>query len=86
MVTVTDNEGKTGTDSTLIGVRQDPVAIDASGTLGVDILVKNKSPYVLTNLGWSVVFSGLLLASQISRWIPVLSEQHPFSTHIPVVV
>lgn len=84
-LTVTDSEGNSGTDTTLVGVGQDPVTLDAQGNLGIDVTVESHSTQVLDNVDWSADFSGLLYARHTNGKIPLLSEQYSFSTHIPIV-
>jgi hypothetical protein len=82
---VTDSEGNNGTDTTLVGVGQDPVTLDAQGNLGIDVTVESSSTQVLVNVDWSADFSGLLYARHMNGKIPLLSEQYSFRTHIPIV-
>ncbi len=85
-LTVTDSEGKSSTDKTLVGVGQDPVGIDATGTFGIDINIVSINEKEATNVDWSVEFSGLVFArSTTSGIIPVLSGQQAFTQHITIL-
>jgi len=84
-LTVIDNEGNIGIDSALVGVGKDPLLIDATGILGVDIKIESSIDHLLTNLEWTVDFSGLILARNSSGIIPALSDQQLFTHHIPVL-
>lgn len=84
-LTVTDDEGNSGTDVTLVGIGQDPVNIDATGNFGVDIMIESSSEHQATNVQWSIDFFGLMFTRGKSGIIPVLSDQEPFTQHVDVM-
>ncbi|MBN1859821.1 MAG: PKD domain-containing protein [Candidatus Thermoplasmatota archaeon] len=84
-LTVTDSDGNQGKDSALVGVGVDPLLIDATGNLGIDIRVESTIDHLLTDLTWSVDISGFVLTRDTSGIIPALSNQQVFTHHIPLV-
>ncbi len=85
-LTVTDSDGKTGSDTTLVGVGQDPVRIDAAGMLGIDISIESDSEQEVTTIDWYVEYFGLVFArSTTNGIISVLSNQQPFTQHLSVL-
>lgn len=83
-LTVTDSEGNQGTDSALVGIGVDPLLIDVTGNLGIDIMVESAIDHLLIDLPWSVDISGFVLARNTSGVIPVISNQQVFTHHIPL--
>ena len=82
----TDSEGNIGVDSTLVGVGQDPIIIDASGLFGIEVTVENPSDdLVLTNLEWNADVSELIVYGNSHGIIPMLSNDEAFSKLIYVV-
>lgn len=84
-LSVTDSEGNIGVDSTLVGVGQEPINIDASGLFGIEVTVENPSDVVLTNLEWNADISELILFGNSHGIIPMLSNDEAFSKLIYVV-
>lgn len=84
-LTVTDSDGNKGTDYALVGIGEDPVLIDATGVLGIDISIENTIDLTLTDLEWSVDFTGLVLSGVSDGIIPRLSNQQVYTQHIPLV-
>lgn len=84
-LTVTDSGGNTGTDTALVGVGVDPLFIDATGILGVDIRVENTIDHLLTDLAWSVQVTGFVLSPDVNGFIPQLSKQQVFTHHLTLV-
>jgi C1A family cysteine protease len=84
-LTVMDTTGHIGTDSGLVGVGEEPLLIDATGNLGIDITVKNTVDYEVTNLDWVVNISGHVLPRITNGSIPQLSYQQKYTYHIPVI-
>jgi len=81
-----DEEGNIGVDSTLVGVGQDPIIIDASGLFGIEVTVENPSDdLVLTNLEWNADVSELIVYGNSHGIIPMLSNDEAFSKLIYVV-
>ena len=84
-LTVTDSEGNIGVDSTLVGVGQEPINIDASGLFGIEVTIENPSnELVLTNLEWNADISELILYGNSHGIIPKLSKDEAFSKQIYV--
>lgn len=81
-LTVTDDEGKTGTDTTLVGVGEDLLVIDATGPLGIDVSIESKVAQTLTNLKWAVNFTGRVRTNDASGTISILSNQQKFTHEI----
>lgn len=84
-LTVTDNNGCRGTDTALIGIGNDPILIDATGFLGIDITIENTIDYELTNLEWTVNFTGNIFTRITNGIIPQLSNQQVYTSHIPLI-
>jgi hypothetical protein len=82
---VTDMDGNIGTDTALVGIGEDPVLIDATGNLGIDITIENTVEHEVTNLEWTVNFTGHVLASVTGGIIYQLSNQQVYTHHIHLV-
>jgi hypothetical protein len=84
-LTVTDTQGHTGTDIALVGVGEEPLIIDVTGILGIDLSVENPLDDELTNLEWNADITGFVLAGDTNGIISVLSNEQAYTHHIPVI-
>jgi len=84
-LTITATDGRRGTDTTVVGVEEDPILIDATGFLGIDITIKNTIDQKLINLEWTVDFTGIVYPPTTDGKIPELSNHQAYTQHIPII-
>ena len=84
-ITVMDDVGNTDSATAVVGVGVEPLGIDATGIMGVDICIENTAEVTLTNLEWSVLCTGLVMAQDASGTIPLLANKQVYTAHIPLL-
>lgn len=84
-LTVTDSNGIMGTDTTFVGIGQQPITIDASGLFGIEITIENPLELELTDIRWQATCNKIILSGNTNGIIPQLSNDNPFNDLIYII-